>query len=285
MSEAFIIRHSKANYKSYDKHLTGEKPEGCFQHQEQVGPDLTEAGVTLAQENAKNFFNDLNPNTDELFFVSSNEVRAIDTANIYKETAVTRGFTIIKPENSSSVESKDTKVIRSPYAEIVSKGDIRVLENLSLNTDNLLRFLVFSGSVPTVNWEAIKEDSKNKWLQARQLIEVDNKDSWGGNFVAHSKAVAEILPGVETAQRFYETNFKNLIRLLKWADGKIKKYESENQGKKIKVLAFGHEDFLVQFLKDIFNEEGIKNCEVLSLSTNEIGSVTAGYRKKTKNLE
>ncbi len=275
MPEGYVIRHSKAEYKAYNEQLAGENPEGPFEHQEQVGPDLTEAGRALAQESAKKFFDGLDSEQDELFLVSSNEARAIETANAYRQEASARKFEVLKPEHT-----------RSEYAQQVGEGEIRVIDSLSLNTENLLRFLVFSGSEPTVNWNAVDEESKARWREARAVIEADNKGSWGANFAAHSEAIAQILPGVETAKQLYDTKFKHLLRLLKWADKKIEGYRQETGATKdVKILAFGHEDYLVQFLQDEMGEAGINNCEALQLETGEDGSVTAHFRDKTKTVE
>lgn len=274
--KAYITRHSKAHYKDYGRILKGEKPTGPFKHEEQQpeGLELTEAGIALAHEKAEKFFDQLDPQRDQLFFVTSNEARAIETADIYREAAKKRGFEIIKPEHP-----------RSELAQRIGEGELRVIQSLSLNTENLLRFLVFSGSAPEVNWEAVDEGTKKRWQEARRIIEEDNKGSWGANFAVHSEQVKDVFPGVETAKQFYETKFKNLTRLLKWADQKVQAYrEKSGQDKDVKVLAFGHEDYLVKFLRDEFTEEGIQNCEAIKLEVGEGKKVTALFRGKTRTL-
>lgn len=270
MSEFFLTRHSKSNYNEYDKTLQGENPKGAFDHSKQESSDLSEAGLILAREKAKDFFDKLRPETDRVFFVTSNEARAIGTANVYRLEAKSRGFEIIKPEHT-----------RSNLAKKEGEGELRAIETLSLNTKNTLQFLVFSSSEPSVNWANVDDDFKQKWQEARKIIEADNKGSWGSNFAAHSTKIKSIFPDVETAEQFYNTKFKNILRLIKWANKKIQGAE----GKKIKVLGFGHEDYLVKFLQEEFLQEGIQNCETIQFNIDDNANMQAEARGQTKDVK
>lgn len=270
MGEFFLIRHSKGNYKEYDKILQSDNPQSPFDHTKQDQEDLTEAGKELARKKAEKFFNELNAGESQLFFVTSNEARAIETANIYREVAKALGFEIIKPEHS-----------RSKYAEKIGEGELRTIDTLSLNTDNMLQFLVFSATAPEVNWGAVDDKTRVRWQQAREIIEADNRGSWGANFRAHSEGIKNIFPDVETSKEFYDTKFGHIIRLLKWADKKI---VASERPKQIKVLAFGHEDYLVDFLANQFSEEGIDNCEAVHFTVDS-NTIVANYRNKAAALE
>lgn len=268
MPEFFFTRHSKAKYDEYGKILSGDDPRAPFDHTKQESTDLTPEGIKLANEKAILFFDNLDPKEDQIFLVSSNEARAIGTASIYRQVAISKGFEVIKPEHS-----------RSPLSDKETEGDARVLNALSLNTEDTLQFLVFSSSEPNVNWQAVDPEFKQKWQTARQMIEAENKGTWGNNFAAYSHKIKEIFPEIETAKTFYETNFKNLLTLMKWADKKIQK-----SGKKVKVLAFGHEDYIVKFLHDEFGQEGIQNCETIAFNVDE-GNIEATVGSKTKQLD
>jgi len=124
---AHFIRHSKSAYRTYEEIQKSESPEQQLDPEKQVTPDLPEAGIELAEQEADKFFEDLDPETDAIFFTSSNEARALETANIYRKAAHEKGFDIITPENT-----------RGELAEEIGEGEIRVLKNLSLNIDNVL---------------------------------------------------------------------------------------------------------------------------------------------------
>ena len=270
MVEVYSIRHGAAEYKPYKDLMAGPNPQGQFEANQQSEPDLTEAGKESARQDAEAFLDTLDPKTDQLFLVSSNEARAIETASIFRVVALEKGFTIIKPEHS-----------RSKLADKLGQGEVRVLEALSLNKDGVLARQVFQPNMPTVNWAAVDSSFAQNWRQARALVEADNRGSWGANFAAHSEAVKKLLPVIETVKELYDSKFKILLRYLKWADGKIKK-EAPDSG--IKLLAFGHENYVLQMLMDEFGEEGIKNCEAIKFETDGAGAITATFRGKSKKL-
>lgn len=124
-----FIRHSKAGYKTQEAIERSGNPRAAFNPEDQVTPDLTPEGREFAREKAEEFFDGLDPAQDKLFFVSSNEARALETGNAYREVAEARGFEIITPEKSG------TRV-----AEEIGGGQIRTLNNLSLNSQDILLF-------------------------------------------------------------------------------------------------------------------------------------------------
>ena len=140
-----------------------ENPRAPFDHNKQEKTDLTEKGKNLAAEKAKEFFDNLNPESDRLFFVTSNEARAIGTANIYRQEAKQKGFEIIKPENP-----------RSKLAEKEGEGELRAIDALSLNSKDSLLFMIYSPSEPSTDWKNVDGNFKRKWEEARKIIEADD---------------------------------------------------------------------------------------------------------------
>lgn len=248
----FFIRHSKSGYRTIKEIVASTNPEQPLDPKKQIMPDLTEEGVELAQREAEKFFSQLNPEIDSLFFVSSNQVRALETANIYREIAKNHGFEILRPKN-----------VRSEAAQEIGEGEIRDVQNLSLRFDNTLAYQVFNPKVneSEINWEALPAETRKKWQQARAIVEADNQSNWGENYLHHSAKVQELFPEIQTAERLYETQFKNLLKLLKFGVEKIKEAQSS---KKIKILAFGHENYISYIFDKEFRDKGIANCEAIN---------------------
>lgn len=266
------IRHSKAGYETYKKVVSSDNPEKPFDPETQITPDLTAEGRELALREAEKYFEHLDPKKDNLFFASSNEARAIETADIYRQVAHTKGFEVVKQEHS-----------RSSYAENISEGEIRVLETLSLNSENLVMDFIFNPKAgrKAINWEMVDEETKRKFDQAAAIVEADDQGNFGANFIKHSQKVKELLPETSSALDLYQTSFKNMLRLLRWAEKKSIQFG--NQEKNIKILAFGHENALVYPIKELFDEEGLSNCEVVSFSSTG-GDVKGVFREKERSL-
>lgn len=253
----FVTRHSVAGYK-LDLGITGsENPEAKPKSSDQwFNSDLTPEGKILAKEKAIELLDKLNPKTDALFFVSSDLVRAAETAKIYLDVAKDKGFEIILPR--PSLESYKNK------AEEIGEGYIRKINCLTLDhLENMLRESIF---LPTDSFEKIipnakvSEDTRKKWAIARKIIESDNKGTWGDNYYAHSEEISKIFPDVKSAKEVYETKFKEMLRLIHFAQEKIKE---QNPEKNIKVLAFTHENSFIYFLNENFGSS-FKNCETIS---------------------
>lgn len=269
MTEAHFIRHSKAQYRPYAEALAGDKPEGPFDPKAQHGRDLTPVGRELAQRESAKFFAGLNVADDELFFVSSNEARAIETAGIYRGKAKELGFAVIKPERS-----------KSKLADELTGGEVRVMEALSLSPENMLWFTLFEGERPVVNWEAVDPGIKTKWESARAIIEANNQGRWGTNFLMYSEQFKADTPEFKSAEQQYHGRFRRLLKLLNWAD---KRLRTETEKKKnVKILAFGHEDYVVHFLQKEFTAEGINNCEAIKFDVTDSGNIGAEFRGQRK---
>ena len=260
-----FTRHTKAGYKTYKEILKSDNPQQAIDPEKQVTPDLSEQGVEMAQEAARDFFRSLNPATDYLFFASSDEARALETANIYKETAKEMGFKVLVPEH-----------VRSQLAQDIGGGEIRVVDNLSLNIKNNLLGSIFNpeSHLGTVNWSAVDPETKGKWSRARAIINADDRGSWGANFYHHSSEIKKIFPEIMDAEDEYNAKFQKLVRLAKFA---IKKAEESNVDGNIKILAFGHENYVGYGLNKYFGDHELRNCETINIEP--IGEeLSLGYR-------
>ena len=267
-----FIRHSKAGYKTYEQINKSENPQQAVDYDNQIENDLPRAGIELAEREAEKFFDSLNPQEDALFFVSSEEMRALETANIYKEIAKKREFKIIKPEHT-----------RSKTADVVGDGRIRKLNTLSLNIKNTLIGSVFNPDkfLGEINLEAADKEIKEKWDKARKIIDDDDKGSWGANFYYHSEEIKKIFPDIQASKDAYEKKFKNIIKLIKFADQKIK---DADYPKNIKVLGFGHENYMGYALNKYFSDHDLKNCETVNFELKENKIIKINYRENEKTI-
>ena len=267
-----FTRHSKAGYKTYSKILKSDNPQQPVNVEDQVTPDLPEKGVEMARVAAEKFFETLDSSTDNLFFASSSEARALETANIYRQVAQERGFNILKPEH-----------VRSELAEKIGEGDIRVVNGLSIKIANNLIGSVFNPDthLGEVNFAAVDPETKEKWDRAREIINSDDKGSWGANFYHHSAAIKEIFPEIADAQDEYDTKFSKLVRLAKFS---LDKAKESNVNGNVKVLAFGHESYIGYALNQYFSDNDIKNCETINIEPIE-GQLSIERRgKKVKMI-
>lgn len=267
--EVKFTRHSRAGYKTYAEILASENPQAPFDPEKQITPDITEQGAELARSEAEKFFDGMNPETDALFFASSNEARALDTANIYRQVAHEKGFEILTPEHT-----------RSGVADAIGEGEIRTVKNLSLNNTNTLAGSVFNPKFLTgkENLAALDEETRQKWEEARAIIDADDKGSWGANFYHHSEEIQKIFPELKSAKDLYETNFKNLIRLAEFG---MKKAQESEHPKNIKILTFGHENYISYALNKYFGDHEIKYCETITV---DVGDETRIERRGEKEV-
>ena len=267
-----LIRHSKATYATYDRITMSDNPSQPFDHRDQIFPDLSPEGVELAKKSAKEFLKTLDPNKDELFFVSSNEVRALETAEIYHNEATMRRFIISKPEHS-----------RSSISDKYLNGDIRMVNALSINFKNSIanNLLNPQSSRRQINFEALDPKEVETYKNLQEEIDKDNKGSFAANFLAYGDLVKKEIPEFETAEDLYNRNFKELIRFFKFAE---KKAESSTPERQLRILAFSHENQLLVALNKYFDEHGINNCEILHVESSDEG-IKAKFRGKESIIE
>ncbi len=267
-----FIRHSKAAYRSGSAIVGSENPDRPIDPKEQVFPDLTEAGVELAQHEAEKLFGEMDPAADALFFASSDQARALETAQMYKNIAKGKGFVIIAPEHH-----------RNPLAERMSEEEVRVVESLSLKPESSLWGSLFSPptQLAPINWSGVDAAVRSAWEEARQVVLQDDKGNWGANFAHYSDILRErgLLPNEQsTAHELFETQFQQLLRLARFGARKAKEGFG---GKHIKILAFGHENYLAKAFKEYFGEEGIQNCEAVHVRVNADDSLEIERRGKS----
>ncbi len=274
--EADFVRHSVSGYRSYAEIAGSENPTAPFDPEQQLIPDLTEAGKALAELEAEKFFAALDPQDTTVFFVSSNEARALETANIYRKIAHEKGFEVQRPEH-----------VRSEIAAQIGGGEIRTLDTLSPNYTNMLYSTIFNPekTLAGVNIDAMDADTKRKWDEGRAIIQADDRGSWGANFHAHSVAMKEIFPEIKTSGELFETSFKNMMRLVRFGQ---KKTEEAGTEKNVKVLGFSHENYVLAALERYFQEQGMKNCEVIRFAVDdaaEKSAIRGTFRGKTADIE
>lgn len=269
----YFTRHSEARYKTFTEILKSKNPARPFSRKEQETPDLTAEGEELAKKRAEEFFNNLDPEKDVLFFASSDQSRALETADIFRQVAKKRGFKIVKPEH-----------VRSELTKKIGEGEIRHVENLSLHINNVLAQAVFlpKEAIEQINWEQVDPEVKKRWERAREIIDKDDKGSWGDNYYRYSDSVKEILPEIESSKEVFDKTFNNLARLIRFANKKI---EQADLDKDVKVLAFGHENYLMEALGKYFKKHDIKNCETISFGVDNDAIIVKFRAEETRIKE
>ena len=282
----FAIRHSIAEYKLNEGIVNSDNPEAAPSADKQwFNSDLTPEGKELAKEKAEEFFKGLNPEKDALFFVSSDLVRAAETAKIYLDIAREKGFEIIKPREKSAPGGYRDK------AEEIGEGYIRKVGALTLDhLDNMLREHIFQGKdylkEVIKDQTLVSQETKEKWAEARKIIEADNRGSWGANYAVHSEEIEKIFPNVKSASSVYNTKFKDMLRLMRFGQAKINEQDPE---KDIKVLAFSHENSFLYFLNENFGKN-LKNCESIAFQVTdsdhegEHGKIRSEFKGETKEI-
>ncbi|MBP6944468.1 hypothetical protein KBD61_03930 [Patescibacteria group bacterium] len=270
--EVGYVRHGKAGYRSYAEITGSENPTKPFEAEHQITPDLMPEGREAAFREAEAYFDQLDPAQDTMFFVSSNEARAIETADVYRQVAHMRGFAVAQHDRT-----------HSSYANELAGGEIRVLETLSINSKNLVLDYMFNPKAgrATINWEAVDPETRVQFERGAAIVEADPQGTFGANFLKHSEAVKAVVPEAVSAHELYEKRFRSLLKLVRWAEKKAK--QTVEGGKDVKVLAFGHENAFVYALKEVFEEEGLNNCEAIEFAVQD-GAVTAKYRGKERTL-
>ncbi|MEO6536242.1 MAG: phosphoglycerate mutase family protein [Candidatus Paceibacterota bacterium] len=248
----FFIRHSKATYGNYADKLDSEFPESQMNIEEQL-PDLPEAGIEMAQKAAAEFISKLDPEKDVLYVVSSNQMRALETAHIYIEVAQAAGIEVIEHEKTGT-----------NVANKIGEGKVRSLENLSLHMENQVHGAIFNtpAHTPPINFDGVSEKTKKDFEKARAIVLSDERGTWGANFHAHAVDVQKFIPDMETPESLHETQFKNLSKLAEFARAKA------TGEKRVNVLAFGHENYMGHALEQDTGKEGIANVEAVEIDVN-----------------
>lgn len=248
-----FIRHSKAEYNTYGKIRSSENPQAGMDPENQITPDLSAEGVALAEKKAEELLSRFVADRDILFFTSSNEARALETANVYRKKAHEKGFEILKPDN-----------VRLKLAETIGEGEIRVIDNLSLNPKNILLQALFNPDHHnvSVNWDALDQETREKCDRVRALVRENDYGSFGPNFFHHSEKAKKIFPEIKSAQDQFDSQFQHLLRLARFG---LKMAGDAKLAKNVKILAFGHENYMAYALDKYFGDNEIKNCEAIEV--------------------
>ena len=272
-----FTRHSKASYETYSKILASDDPLASFNPEDQIFPDLLTEGVELARRSAVEYFDALGPSAPKdtaLIFVSSNEARAQETAEIYLAEAKVRGFEVL------TVEKKGEKPAPRGRTD-----EILLSNALSINArrgELVIQALFFpDGPLPDINWRAIKNQAASgdglaqeildKWETARQVVLSDDQGSWGSNAYLHAQALKQFFPDfMKSPDDLFGAQFQRMARLVNYAQRQI---EASAHPKGVQVLAFGHEDYLGSALQLYTGVHGIENCETVSMVLQEDGTV------------
>jgi len=266
------FRHQEAEYKLNKKVLDSENPQNPVHANEQdFTTDLTEKGKHEARLQADKFFENFDPTKDTFFFVSSDFVRAAETARIYLDVAEEKGFEVIAPNKPGD-----------KTVENVGDGKIKHLQNLSLKIDNALVDQLFNHKTDYLKLAqergvSFDDDLVGRWKQARKIIEEDNKGTWSENWRFHSDEIKAIVPEITTAREMFDTQFKNLTRLMEFGKKKI---EESNNPKKIRVLAFTHENLFTHWLSERWGESGLNLGESVSFYHDPENNLRASVREK-----
>ena len=284
-----FTRHTNAEYKSEKHILESEDPEGLLNTRDQVIPDLPAKGKEYAVEKAKEFFKRFSPEKDVFCFFSSDEARAVETANIYRQVAHELGFQVLKPYNDESAINKPVqKIHKESYAYNLGEGEIRTLSSLSIHEESPLINSLFDSiedlKKRKINWDKVKPDIKQKWEKARHIIKDNDMGTWSKNFFHHSDSIKTYFPELKSAKDL-RVQFENIARLIRFAKSKIDSFENTKEDKKkINILGFGHETYLADFLNEYFDEHDIKNCETIDFSIDDNNEFYAKRREEIKRI-
>jgi len=259
-----IFRHSGPPFYQLNEWLVRSNcPEAAPDaYQQWFNSDLPPEGLELAKTKAEEYFDKLNPETDALFFVSSDLVRAAETARIFLDVARERGFEIIKPRSNEGNQKYKN------HAEEHGEGWIRKIDCLTLDhLENMMREFVFAQKdylkEGIINPDAVSEETKEMWVRARKIMEEGGiEDTWGKNYVKFAEKLEKegIFLDVLSAEQVYKSKFFNMARLVKFAE---KKMREQNPKKNTRVLGFSHENSFLHFLNENFGEH-MQYCENIS---------------------
>ena len=246
----FFIRHGQAQYESLVAKAESEDPQGSIDIERQIKGDLTEIGRDQVQQQAESFFKKFNKEKDIFFVVSSNQVRALETASLFINEAVLIGFSVLRHQKTGS-----------DIAREIGEGYIRSLSSLSINKKDILVELLFTPPdwLPDIKWEFVDDDFKLQWERARSIILEGNQGSWGLNFHRYAEEIKKIFPvELATPKDLYKTQFQDILRLVDFAKERV-------GSRSVHILAFGHEDYMGIALEEGTGNSTIGNAEIVEI--------------------
>ena len=99
--------------------------------------------------------------------------------------------------------------------------------------------------------------------------------TWSENWRFHSEEIKQFMPEIQTAQEMFDTQFINLIKLIEVGRKKI-----ENAGfpKRIRIIAFTHENLFTHWLSEYWNQPGLNLGEMVCFRYDENNNLIANVR-------
>lgn len=267
-----LVRHSTSDYENYlALEQVGSDPNQYVDYKNQV-PDLNAAGVALAEQKAREYAEQINPETEIVVLISSKEMRAYQTSLAFIKALEARGIEIY-----SGIPSQQGEQHPVGIAENISgvKVDERVVTHQAPSLDyqaiwveDMLeppinsRNTTFRG----LDESRLTPDDASRYQAARDIIERegDTSSGWGANYKKYQGQgyPFDIIPSAQANR----DKMVNGLKLLRRIHGNSKTNEFEQaKGKRLRYMVFTHEENLLDMAGAYFNEARIGNCDRLSL--------------------
>lgn len=165
--------------------------------------------------------------------LASNEVRALETAKIYKDEAEKRGFQIISvPQKQNDIGCR------------ITKGDVKTSSRLSINSQNIVADNVFMPADKRfkINFDKLSPEVRKRYDAALAIVDQDNKGSYGANLVAYGDEIKKIFPEIRTSEQIEKEKLGVLIKNFRTLAKKMEKLVLKS------VLKFLHLDIKTKWL-------------------------------------
>ena len=268
----YLVRHDDAVYSLNISIAESSEPLQLFNKSAQPSEDLTETGISHAEQMAYEYFSNFDCKNNEIAFFSSALTRARQTAAIFLRVAKEIGYKIkiisgrsdsakvqlLNLEEFENVDEKRKRMymkrnqVHKELFENQGNAEIRTLGLLSL--DYLKQSFVDSIYLPYDYIQQMKNDNaaklpaayKDIWTKCRKVIEADNRGDWGANFLTHSVCVQAMfrkykidrslddstIPSLSSVRDLYNGIFRNILKLMEKADDMLDFYESSHSEQK-----------------------------------------------------
>jgi len=252
----FFIRHGNAEYGLQKSILTWPDPRIHADISKQPEEDLVPGAEREIRLAAEDFLRHFNPEKDHFFFASSSLTRARQTAETYVEVGQNRWFTIITPHKAEGNNIRHVHLLWLPHIWEMLIEEI-------YKPENYLPMVQF--------WDKIWVHYREAWEECRRIIENDNRESWGANFLIHSGKVKEIFgrfagqnpdehfPRIFTAQDAKKRYTQGLEHLAQIMEKQRRQYNADHTGKICRVLAFWHENHMLPLMQENFWSDMVPN--------------------------
>lgn len=296
-----IARHTTSDYKNYlRKEHPDADPNEYVDYRDQV-TDVNEEGKELAKENAEAYAQTIDPEKELVVVVSSGEMRAYQTAQIYIDALEARGVEIFA--GVPSQQDKERYPV-GPAAEVRGTPDEPEIDTR-----------IVASRIPSLNYEGmwvedmleppagskgttfegldeskLSEEDRARYQLARSVIETKNDTdaSWGSNYVEHEGKPYpfDVIPSVADNHQKMMRGIRLLRRLHEMP--KTREFEKD-KGKQIRYLVFTHEENMLGMARSHFGVSRVENCDVIQLHVPEdrdsmMGATHKGTKKQMADL-